>query len=321
MSLNDGAARDVLVPNLKECDVNQLPEECNGSGYAKQGELGDGFYPCQGCPSCKPAARKSLPPLKARAAIIAPIAKVAPRRTVKIKIEDEDGVMREAEIPPPEAMVHASDADTLRPDDRHGMIPLEERETVASIEAPEAETGTDNRTAKSGGKSTGNDFYLTPGGFLVAMRKLGNIELDPCGSAAGSLVLADREYQIERGEDGLALSWKVKLGNLCYFNPPYSQTRKWIEKADAEFKQHMSSSVGLVAARVGTIAAQNMHAKFVCFLKGRLTFLNPETRSPPLDKKGKPTGAMFDSMVIYYGLNEKKFREVFEPLGKVVRWS
>ena len=177
-----------------------------------------------------------------------------------------------------------------------------------------------NRTAKVGGRSKGNDCYLTPDSFLAVLREMGPIELDPAGSEAGSFVKPAREYRLDRGEDGLALPWKVKMGALVYCNPPYSQTRKWVEKADAEHAKHLSEIILLVAARTDTIATQAMKAKCVCFWKGRITFIDPITKQPPLDKHGKPAGAMFPSMMLYYGLREPRFREVFEPHGKVVRW-
>jgi hypothetical protein len=179
-----------------------------------------------------------------------------------------------------------------------------------------------NRTAKSGGKSTGNDFYLTPADFLDVVRLMGPIELDPAGSEKGSFVNAEREYRLDRGEDGLVLSWRLRsIDALSFCNPPYSKGRAWIEKADAEFEQHESESLLLIAARTETVAVQASKACFICFVKGRLTFCDPITKAPPKDAKGKDTAAMFPSMVLYYGQREARFRAVFEPLGKVVRWT
>lgn len=190
-------------------------------------------------------------------------------------------------------------------------------------EQPEAAApkASDNRTAKTGGRSKGNDCYLTPSDFLAVLSKMGRIELDPAGSEAGSLIWPTMEYRLDRGEDGLALPWKVRMGSLVYCNPPYSESRRWIEKADAEHARFRSEIFLLVAARTDTIATQAMQARLVCFWKGRITFLDPVTKEPPKDKKGKPAGAMFPSMVLYYGLRESRFREVFEPHGKVVRWA
>ncbi len=179
----------------------------------------------------------------------------------------------------------------------------------------------DNRTAKSGGRSRGNDLYLTPDSFLAVVSKFGAIELDPAGSAQGSSVWPTREYRLDRGEDGLTLPWKAKMGAIVYCNPPYSETRKWIEKADAEHALHMSEIVMLVAARTETIAVQACRAKCICFWKGRITFVDPETKAPPVDAKGKPAASMFPSMVLFWSLREKRIREVFEPYGKVVRWA
>lgn len=194
--------------------------------------------------------------------------------------------------------------------------------------------------AKRGGKSVGNDYYLTGARILLPIREFGIIELDPCGACkpifddpesedrkiighepVKSLVFAEREYRLDRGEDGLALPWRVKMGNIWYSNPPYSQTRKWVEKADAEHKRWLSEGLMLIAARTGAKAIQAAKARLICFLDERLRFLDPETLLLPTDAKGKPTSAMFDSMVMYYGMREAAFRAAFEPYGKVVRWS
>lgn len=176
-----------------------------------------------------------------------------------------------------------------------------------------------NRTAKSGGKSKGNDNFLTPPSYLDVLRQFGTIELDPCGSATGSFVDALREYRLDKGEDGLVLPWGPMAWGLIHVNPPYSQTRAWIEKADAEAALGCEI-VMLIAARPGTIAWQKMNATSVCFWRGRLTFLDPATKLPPVDAKGKPTGAMFDSAAVYWGERESAFRAVFAKHGKVVSW-
>ena len=194
-------------------------------------------------------------------------------------------------------------------------------------------------TAKRGGKSRGNDFYMTGAGILNPIRAFATIELDPCGAckpifddpaaekpkvvrheAVQSLVFAEREYRLDRGEDGLTLPWRVKMGNVVFVNPPYSQTRAWVRKADEESKR-LNEILMLVAARTGTQAVQASRTRLICFLKERLRFLDPETLLPPIDANGKATGAMFDSMIMYYGMREAAFRAVFAPYGKVVRWS
>jgi hypothetical protein len=69
------------------------------------------------------------------------------------------------------------------------------------------------------------DSWCTPA-WLTAL--LSEVDLDPCGNPR-STVRAVRSYQLERGEDGLALPW---VGS-CFVNPPYGNPLPWAERAAA----------------------------------------------------------------------------------------
>lgn len=211
---------------------------------------------------------------------------------------------------------YAGEFDALQDDEERlarvvDLPPLDELK-VATVQT--------NRTAKTGGRSTGNDGYLTPDNFLAVLSQMGPIELDPCGDER-SHIWPDRDYRLDKGEDGLLESWQVADGALVFCNPPYSQARQWIEKADLEWEVWRSNIYLLIAARTGTIALQQTNASMACFWRGRLTFVDPATGQPPKDRHGRPVGAMFDSMVLGYTDDEARFRKVFAPHGRVVKWT
>ncbi len=66
------------------------------------------------------------------------------------------------------------------------------------------------------------DAQCTP---LDLARDLGWFDLDPCSSPR-SHVQARKTYQLERGEDGLALPW---IGSV-FCNGPYSDPLPWCER-------------------------------------------------------------------------------------------
>lgn len=167
--------------------------------------------------------------------------------------------------------------------------------------------------------STDSDNLLSPSPFLAVVSQLGAIELDPCPPPQGveGLIWPSREYRQERGEDGRALSWKVKMGALVYVCPPDTDWREWVAKADAEHSARLCEIVLLMAARVASRSFHEARAKAVCFWRGTLPLLVPETQEPvPYAKGAGPSMA-----VLYWGLREPRFREVFAPYGKVVRWK
>ena len=86
--------------------------------------------------------------------------------------------------------------------------------------------------------------------------------------------------------DGLAMEWEA----LTYVNPPYSEIRKWLEKALSEIALgNTALAIFLVPARVDTKWFQELiygqHA--YKFIKGRLKFGDQKNSAP------------FPSMVIY----------------------
>ena len=146
-------------------------------------------------------------------------------------------------------------------------------------------------------RSARDDWETPPPLFRLLDRKF-SFNLDVCASqenakcgqyfGAPDTLLFPLATDLPRciGADGLAQSWQ---GHTCWMNPPYSQTRAWLAKAQAEGRR--TTVVCLLAARTDTRAWFEHvwpHAAEIRFLKGRLRF------------EGAEAGAPFPSAVVIY---------------------
>lgn len=122
--------------------------------------------------------------------------------------------------------------------------------------------------------------WLTP---LSLIRTLGEFDLDPCGFPGHETA----KRLICLPEDGLSTEWTGRV----WLNPPYGKnTGLWLSKLEKH-----GNGIALVFARTDTkwfhdIAAS---ADAVCFLSGRLSFLNE--RFEESSNAGAP------SMLLSYG--------------------
>ena len=79
--------------------------------------------------------------------------------------------------------------------------------------------------------------------------------------------------------DGLSIDW----GELCFVNPPYSEIRKWLEKALFEIeKGNCSKAVFLIPARTDVRWFHDLiyHKFDIQFIKGRLKFGDSKNSAP-----------------------------------------
>lgn len=156
--------------------------------------------------------------------------------------------------------------------------------------------------------------FQTPPEFLHLVRLVfgGPIGLDPC-TVASNPTRANNFYT--PAENGLAHPW-IGLGPV-FMNPPYGREisawteRLWVSVAGNGNEE----ALVLLPARTDTkwwhrdIAS----ADAVCFLKGRVRFVDPVTGFQ------LPGAGKFPSAVPYWGPNAERFVEVFGPLGWIVR--
>lgn len=99
------------------------------------------------------------------------------------------------------------------------------------------------------------DHYCTPPSIVDLVNEVDSIALDPCSNKY-SIVGAEIELRLEKGDDGLRTAWSPickKLDGLWYCNPPYSggQIGLWSRKACIEWSD---GAPGIFLANVDTSA-------------------------------------------------------------------
>ena len=159
----------------------------------------------------------------------------------------------------------------------------------------------------AGMMSSARPSWNTPEEVLKLVRRVGPIALDPCGGEC-SIVRAEIDWRIERGENGLECDWVGSVGSqITFTNPPYGRAiGAWVRKCAAEAERGAQVIALLPARTDAKWFAGVWTAKKVCFWRGRLKFL------------GAPSSAPFPSVVAYWGDNGRRFAEVFRTAGKIV---
>lgn len=130
-----------------------------------------------------------------------------------------------------------------------------------------------------------SDLWGTPEGLKEAAAKLLWVtfsEFDPC------------PFPRPKDFDGLKVPWGEK-GDAIFVNPPFTQTKQFIEKAVKEACNGRTVAV-LVAARTDTQAWHPLvfcRAEAVYFIKGRLRFVD-------LSQKARELGIALDEKTSTY---------------------
>jgi DNA N-6-adenine-methyltransferase (Dam) len=127
-----------------------------------------------------------------------------------------------------------------------------------------------------------NEWYTPPALIEAARAAMGGIDLDPASSAVAQQTVQAVEFHTA-DDDGLAHEW---VGNI-WLNPPYAQPLigQFIDHLIAEYTAgRIRSAVVLVNNATDTAWGQKLLAVSVrvCFLSGRVRFLDPD---------GNPSGA------------------------------
>lgn len=156
---------------------------------------------------------------------------------------------------------------------------------------------------KSGLFSTGESEWPTPPHIVdAAVAALGEIDLDPCASAAGRVPA--RKCYTEQ-DDGLSPS--VKWEGRVYMNPPYGRAiTAWVERLTVEYMQgNVTAFVALVPARTDTAWFQYLVDCDLCLVRGRLQFGDSQA------------GAPFPSLAAYRGPEAQRFAASFIRYGSI----
>lgn len=135
---------------------------------------------------------------------------------------------------------------------------------------------------------TGTDNWGTPDLFFRRLDERFNFGLDSCAEAWNAK--CDRYYSEKT--NGLLQPWE----SWTWCNPPYSKILYWYAKASMEASKG-NSSVLLTFARTDTKAFHKyaMLASEIIFIKGRLKFVNPETRMEAQSAPAPSMVVIFDS--------------------------
>jgi len=155
-----------------------------------------------------------------------------------------------------------------------------------------------------------NEWY-TPTKYIDAAREvMGSIDLDPASSDIANKIVGATAYFTTQ-DDGRQKEW---AGNI-WMNPPYAQPliTEFCNLLVINYKDnHIQQACVLVNNATETNFYQNMitYCDAVCFIKGRVRFLNPE---------GVDTGAPLQGQtILYFGKNKDKFKQYFEKFGVVL---
>jgi len=157
--------------------------------------------------------------------------------------------------------------------------------------------------------SGNNEWYTPPDVLDLARMVLGGFDLDPASSLiANKTVKASKIFTAE--DDGLSQEWPV---GRIWMNPPYAQPliTQFCERFAAEMARG-STGIALVnnATETAWFNALAGRSSAICFLRGRVRYLNPA---------GEPEGAPLQGQaVIYSGPDSSAFREQFRDAGFIV---
>lgn len=154
--------------------------------------------------------------------------------------------------------------------------------------------------------------WYTPADLLDrATKVLDGIGLDPCSNSHDNPNVP-AEHHWTAADDGLAQPW---MGTV-WMNPPYGRgIDRWVWKLYKDYTAgRTTAAIALVPARTDTRWFRVLRDYPVCFLNGRVRFLNGngDVADP----------APFPSAAIYLGDATDLFSELFSPIGDVyVRWG
>ena len=156
--------------------------------------------------------------------------------------------------------------------------------------------------------NSGEYEWYTPIEYIEAARlTMGTIDLDPASCDAANETVKAKTYYTEE-QDGLIQPW---FGTV-WLNPPYSQplVSQFCDLlVDNYLKGNIKQACVLVNNATETKFYQNMlnHCSAVCFIKGRVKFV---------DKNGESKGTPLQGQtVLYFGKETTCFVENFSYFG------
>ena len=216
-----------------------------------------------------------------------------------------DGKRIKAEAP---ELIGLMKADAINVPQANELAKLGQAErdaAVAEIKAGAAARDVVKQASAHVSHNTGNNEWYTPAEYLEAARDvMGGIDLDPASSPkANEAVEAARFFTAQ--DDGLAQEWSGRV----WMNPPYAQPligqfcERLIEELEAE---RVAAAMVLVNNATDTAWFHTLSARAdaLCFVRGRVKFLDPE---------GRPGAPLQGQVVFYFGPDPDAFMAVLYP--------
>lgn len=162
--------------------------------------------------------------------------------------------------------------------------------------------------------SSKSDEWETPQELFNELNKQFNFTLDPCST--------DENHKCNKyytqNNDGLKQNWE---NEIVFCNPPYGNSiSKWVEKC---YKESLKGAtiVMLIPSRTDTKWQHKYifeYAKAICFIKGRLKFINRLLPSWNEDGNFNISSAPFPSQIVVFSKNITHNQvEILKKLGKV----
>lgn len=167
-------------------------------------------------------------------------------------------------------------------------------------------------------------WYTPPHILDLARKVMGSIDLDPCSNEFGT---TGATVCLTEQDDGLKWDWFKS----AFLNPPYGrEISAWIDKYNEQVP-NMTNCIQLLPARTDTKWFQSMNYDVLCFLKGRLKFIDGNKLAEAVFVLGEElalaewwkyttTSAPFPSVLTFKGtmLAKAEFVKLCQPMGLVM---
>lgn len=165
--------------------------------------------------------------------------------------------------------------------------------------------------------------WITPDAILECARAYfgGAIPLDPA-TEADNPTRAERFYAA--ADDGLAQDW---TGLGVWLNPPFGKgLSRWIERVVRDVEAGLLERGALVLLPINNRVEVAWWQRLVwsraqnaeCYPRGRVHFLQPQaTAMGTIYERPKGTSNLYACAVFGFGVDEFRFEQCFELLGRV----
>lgn len=142
------------------------------------------------------------------------------------------------------------------------------------------------------------------------------INLDPCPHEYTRH--ANVNYRLENGHDGLEERW---FGDV-FVNPPFSYKQEWLAKAVTEVQREPGADCVVMITPDSTDTKSwwheyiAEHAKYICFLEGRLAYCTYDEATGDLVQHNRPT---FGTAISVFGDVKPELIDTLQSWGHVVK--